>query len=176
MPVAVVCAAFDPVADAAVERVREQVEQAGQRVRRGHRPHFTLTAARVDDPDEVIVATAALAARHGPIDVTMDRMDSFASGVLFVGAAESVALRELQRDAYETMSERWPPAFGEQSAPGAWIPHCTLATRLWRRDLRALCDLPFARFPATVDALAVILVGGRGDVARLPLGPPHSAT
>jgi hypothetical protein len=29
---------------------------------------------------------------------------------------------------------------------------------------------PFTRFSASVDALAVILVGGHGDVARLPLG------
>jgi 2'-5' RNA ligase len=168
---AVVCAAFDPLADAAIDRLRDQVEAAGHPVRRAHRPHLTLTAARVDDPDEVVTVAAEVAARHQPITLTMAALSSFGSGVLFVAPHDSPALRSLQRDAYDTMRAHWPPAFGARTAPHDWVAHCTLATRLPASAVRTLPDMPFEPFAATVDAGAVILVGGRGDVARIPLAP-----
>jgi 2'-5' RNA ligase len=169
VPTAVVCAAFDPAADAAVEGLRDRVEAAGHRVRRAHRPHFTLTAARVDDVGAVVAGAAEVAARHAPVPLTMTGLGSFPSGVLFVAPNDSQPLSDLQRDAYETLRRHWPPAFGPQSAPGQWVPHCTLATRLPRPALRDLRREPVPPFAATVDALVVIVVGGRGDVARLPL-------
>ena len=69
----------------------------------------------------------------------------------------------------DTTARRWPPAFGAQSDPADWVPHCTLASRARRGTVARFVRRPFSPFPATVDALAVILVGGRGDVARLPL-------
>jgi 2'-5' RNA ligase len=145
------------------------VAAAGHRVRRAHRPHLTLTAARTADAEDVAALGAELAARHAPISLTMRGFGSFPSGVLFVATADSPALRELQCDAYDTLRRWWPPAFGSQSAPDDWVAHCTLASRLSRPDLRALRDAPFDPFPATVDALTVIAVGGSGDLARFPL-------
>jgi 2'-5' RNA ligase len=165
----VVCAAFDPATDAAIERLRDRIAAAGHRVRRAHRPHLTLSAARVDDIEPVVRLAESIAAAHPPISITMAGVRSFASGVLFVAPENSTALRELQCDAYETMSAHWPPAFGPQSEPQEWVPHCTLATRLAGPVRSALQQLAFEPFPATVEALAVILVGGRGDVAHLPL-------
>jgi hypothetical protein len=52
------------------------------------------------------------------------------------------------------------------------VPHCTLATRVAKPLLRELQDTVadgYEPIRATVDALAVILVGGRGDVVHLPL-------
>jgi 2'-5' RNA ligase len=169
VPTAVLCAAFDAAADAALDRLRDQVEAAGHRVRRAHRPHVTLTAARVDQLDEVIDVAAAVAARHAPIPLTMATLDSFGSGVLFVAPTDSAALRTLQRDAHRTMAARRPPAFGPQSEPDRWVAHCTLATRLDRAQVRDLRRAPFEPFAATVDAIAVIVVGGHGDIARVPL-------
>jgi 2'-5' RNA ligase len=173
----VVCAAFDTETDAAIERLRDRVAAAGHRVRRAHRPHFTLSAARVADEDEVLVIAAEVAARHAPIPLTMRGLGSFPSGVLFVAPEDSTALRALQRDAHETMRRHWPPAFGPQSSPDRWIAHCTLATRLGRPDLRTLRQSRFDPFPAMVDAVAVIAVGGTGDLARYLLAatPRHQA-
>ena len=166
----VVCAAFDPITDAAIEALRDRVAAAGHRVRRAHRPHLTLTAARTPDVDDLAVLVAEVAARHAPIQLTMGALGSFPSGVLFVATDDSAALRKLQRDAYDTVGERWRPAFGAQSAPDDWVAHCTLATRLPRPALRTLRDMPFDPFPATVDALSLIAVGGSGDLARFLLG------
>jgi 2'-5' RNA ligase len=165
----VVCAAFDPATDAGIETLRDRVAAAGHRVRRAHRPRLTLTAARTADAEDLAALVAEVAGRHAPIPLGMRGFGSFPSGVLFVETDESSALRELQRDAYETLRQRWAPAFGWQSAPGEWVAHCTLATRLPRPDLRALREAPFDPFPVTVDALAIIAVGGSGDLARLPL-------
>jgi 2'-5' RNA ligase len=169
----VVCAAFDAAADAGIERLRDQVAAAGHRVRRAHRPHFTLTAARTGDLDDVLAVAAEVAARHTPIGLTMTGLGSFPSGVLFVAPKDSRPLRDLQRDAHGAMSRRWPPAFGSQSAPDKWIAHCTLATRLPRTDLHTLQRSSFEPFPATVQAVTVIAVGGSGDLARFPLAEPQ---
>ncbi|HEX3336181.1 MAG TPA: 2'-5' RNA ligase family protein [Jatrophihabitans sp.] len=172
MPVAVVCAAFDAAADAVIEELRAQVEATGQRVRRAHRPHLTLAAARVIDADEVVARAAEVAARHRPISLTMAGLDSFPSGVVFVRPEPSAALRELQRDAHQTLvAARLGPAFGEQGDPAQWVAHCTLATRVPARGRNRLLGKGLRPFAASVEALAVILVGGHGDVAHLPLGP-----
>jgi 2'-5' RNA ligase len=170
MPVAVVCAAFDPATDAAVEDLRAEVEAAEQGVRRAHRPHLTLAAARVADVAAVVAIAAAVAGRHDPVPLTMTGFGSFPSGVLFVEPARSTALRDLQRDAHRSLVVAgYPPAFGAQSEPDSWIPHCTLATRVERSRLADLVTRSFSPLPATVDALAVIVVGGRGDAAHFPL-------
>ena len=66
---------------------------------------------------------------------------------------------------------RWPSAFGARNDPARWTPHCTLATGLAPPAIRRLRGIAMAPFAATVHALVVIVVGGRGDIARLPLGP-----
>jgi hypothetical protein len=78
----------------------------------------------------------------------------------------------LQRDVYRALKAQWPPAFGERSAPRLWVPHLTLATRVAKPLLRDVQEAVRAHYQPVrgfVDALAVILVGGRGDVAHLPL-------
>jgi 2'-5' RNA ligase len=171
VPVAVICAAFDAEPDEVIEGLRAEAEAAGLRVRRAHRPHFTLAAARVaqDEIEAVVESARAIAARHSPVALTMTHLGRFASGVLWLGPEPSDALRDLQRDASATLADHWPPAFGEQTNPANWIPHCTLATRVPRPALDRFARRPVTPFLATVDALAVLLVGGQGDVAHLPL-------
>lgn len=169
MTTAVVCAAFDAAGDDHVERLRRVAERAGLRVRRAHRPHLTLTAARVDEPAAVVTRAGEVAGRHAPTTLTATGLGSFDSGVLFVAVTATDPLHALQRDAHATLAAAWPPAFGVQSRPGEWVAHCTLATRVPPRVLRELTATRFEPFPLVVDALAVIEVGGRGDVARLPL-------
>src|SRR3954451_13583064 len=179
---AVVCTAFDPATDDAVYAVRELLRDAGAPLppRPPHRPHFTLAAARVPrdlELDRVGEVAAAVAARHAPIPLVLAVVGRFGrAGALWLGPAPDRRLAALQQDVHRTLEDAgWPSAFGGRSTPSEWVPHCTLATRVAKPRLRELQELVLARYrpiPATVDALAVILVGGRGDVRHLPLTGP----
>lgn len=180
MVTAVVCTAFDPATDDAVYEVREILRAAGVPLpdRPPHRPHFSMAAARVaregDELDRVCAVAAEVAARHAPIPLALSEVGRFGrAGALWLGPAPSRGLPALQRDAHRSLKQAgWPPAFGDRTAPNLWIPHCTLATRVAKPLLRELETQVRARYEpirATVDAIAVILVGGRGDVVHLPL-------
>jgi 2'-5' RNA ligase len=176
---AVVCTAFDPAADEAVYAVREVLRGAGVPLpdRPPHRPHFSLAAARVprgEELDRVCAVAADVAGRHAPVPLVLTEVGRFGrAGALWLGPAANRGLPALQRDVYRSLEHAaWPSAFGDRSAPNLWVPHCTLATRVAKPRLRELQELLAARYEpirATVDALAVILVGGRGDIAHLPL-------
>ena len=176
---AVVCTAFDPATDEAVYAVREVLRSAGVPLppRPPHRPHFTLSAARVrpgDELDRVGDVAAEVAARHAPIPIALAEVGRFGrAGALWLGPTPSRGLPALQRDVHRSLKHAgWPPAFGERSAPNLWVPHCTLATRVAKpllRELQEQLATQYRPIRATVDALAVILVGGRGDIRHLPL-------
>jgi len=181
---AVVCTAFDAATDDAVYAVREVLRDAGVPLppRPPHRPHFTLAAARVargPELDRVGDVAAAVAARHRPVPVRLTEVGRFGrAGALWLGPAVTGALFDLQRDVHHALEAAgWPSAFGDRSAPGGWVPHCTLATRVAKPRLRELQELVAARYEpidGTVDALAIILVGGRGDIRHLPLTGPST--
>jgi 2'-5' RNA ligase len=176
---AVLCTAFDEATDAAVYAVREVVRDAGIALppRPPHRPHFTLCAARVQrgpELDAVIDVARAVAARHRPMRFVLSEVGRFGrAGVVWLGPRAVPALTGLQRDAAASLAAAgWPPAFGQRSDPGQWVPHCTLATRIGKPLLRQVQEAvrnSYQPIDALVDAVAVILVGGRGDVARVPL-------
>jgi 2'-5' RNA ligase len=178
---AVVCAAFDPATDAAVYAVRDLVRAAGVDLppRPPHRPHFSLAATRLDPGEELqrlLAVAATAAAEHAPVPITLADVGRFGrAGALWLGPAPSRALAALQRDVHRALEiAGWPPAFGERSAPAQWVPHCTLATRVAKpllRELQAEIKSRYQPIHGSVDALATILVGGRGDVCHVPLGP-----
>jgi 2'-5' RNA ligase len=176
---AVPCAAFDTPTDAAVLAVRERVRELGVSLSEtpAHRPHITLSAARLP-PDEVprlLDVVAEIAARHDPVPIRLNEVGTFArSGVLWLGPVPNRALPALQRDVYRTLKRSgWEPAFGAQTTPFRWVAHCTLATRLPRAALRtvqeALLD-ETTTILGNVVGLATILVGGHGDAGYASLG------
>lgn len=176
---AVVCAAFDADTDQAVYAVREVLRAAGVPLpdRPPHRPHFSLAAARVprDELARIVALASTVAAQHPAVPIVLSEVGRFGrAGALWLGPAPSRGLAALQRDVYRTLKHAgWPSAFGERSAPRLWVPHCTLATRVAKpllRDLQAHVAADYQPIRGVIDALAVILVGGRGDVAHLPLG------
>jgi 2'-5' RNA ligase len=177
---AVVCAAFDAALDDAVYAVRDVVRDAGVPLppRPPHRPHFSFAAARVEkgpELDRVVAVAAEIAARHEPVPIVLTEVGRFGrAGALWLGPAPNRGLPLLQRDVYRSLKHAgWPSAFGDRSAPKLWVPHLTLATRVAKPALREVQEAVRAQYQPIrgyVDALAVILVGGRGDVAHLPLG------
>jgi 2'-5' RNA ligase len=174
---AVVCAAFDLATDEAVYAVRDRVRAFGIPLpdRPPHRPHFSLSAARVPRPelDDVLAVAAEVAGRHGPVPVALTEVGRFGrAGVLWLGPAPNRGLPALQRDVHRSLKQHWEPAFGERGAPRLWVAHCTLATRVAKPLLREAQEFLLDRYQpirGTVDALATILVGGRGDVGHHPL-------
>jgi 2'-5' RNA ligase len=174
---AVVCAAFDAALDDAVYALREVVRDAGLPLppRPPHRPHFSLSAARVpkDEIDAVVAVAAEVAARQPPVPIVLTEVGRFGrAGALWLGPAPNRGLPALHKDVYRSLKRTWPPAWGERSAPNLWVPHLTLATRVAKpllRDVQRVVQDGYQPIRGSVDALAVILVGGRGDVAHLPL-------
>jgi 2'-5' RNA ligase len=177
---AVVCTAFDPATDEAIYAVRELVRDAGIDLppRPPHRPHFSLAAVRVEPGDElerVLAVARAVAARHEAVPVALTEVGRFGrAGTLWLGPTPNRGLPALQRDVYRTLKHAgWPPAFGERSAPNLWVPHCTLATRVPKpqlRDVQAAIQARYQPIRGTIEALATILVGGSGDVGLIRLG------
>jgi 2'-5' RNA ligase len=174
---AVVCAAFDPAVDKAVFALRDVVRDAGVPLppRPPHRPHFSLSAARLprDEVDRVVEVAAEVAARHPPVPIVLTEVGRFGrAGALWLGPAPNRGLPALHKDVYRSLKHVWPPAWGERSAPNLWVPHLTLATRVAKpllREVQRQIEQGYEPIRGAIDALAVILVGGRGDIAHLPL-------
>ena len=168
---------------------RGRVRRAGDRPRRRRaaaRPAAApaalqpgrRTAARGDELDRVVAVADELAARHQPISLRLGRGRPLRPGrgrVARPGDAGTAALDPLQRDtdrgaAGRTAGRR---AFGERSDPRPGWPTARSPPG-WPSRSCARCSGPCAtatsRSSARIDALAVILVGGRGDTAHLPLG------
>jgi 2'-5' RNA ligase len=182
---AVMCAAFDPATDEKILAVRELVRAAGIELPAlpPHRPHVSLAAARVDRraglPRLVSVA-ATVAAEHEPFDVALGQVGRFGrAGAIWLGPDASPALAALQRNvAAGLLRAGWPSVFGERSDPARWVAHCTLATRVPKpvlREVQAAVRAQYHPVQGSVEALATILVGGRGDVAHAALGRDRRA-
>jgi 2'-5' RNA ligase len=179
---AVVCAAFDGPTDEAIYRVREVVRAAGIALppRPPHRPHFSLAAAQVErgaELERVLAVATQVAAGHEPIPLLLDEVGRFGrAGVVWLGPSDSRPLAALQRDVLAALTGAgWASAFGHRSDPAQWVPHCTLATRVPKpqlREVQAAVRAGYRAINGTVDALATILVGGRGDVGRAALAGP----
>jgi 2'-5' RNA ligase len=176
---AVVCAAFDAPTDAAILATREVVRAAGVELpdQPPHRPHFSLAAARVEREQlpRILDVARTVAAMHRPLAVRLADVGRFGrAGVIWLGPASSPQLQLLQHDVDAALQAAgWPRAFGERSDPRRWVPHCTLATRVpkpFLRRVQAAVQGQYRPIEARIDALATILVGGRGDVGRTPLG------
>ncbi len=184
---AVVCAAFDAATDRVVLTGREVVGRTGVRLatRPRHRPHITLAAVRVhvEQIPPFLERLRPLATATAPITVTLDRVGTFGrAGALWLGPADCPELCMLQRSVHAVVEAGpWPNPFGARTDPREWVPHCSLATRLDPVALeraRLAVALGFVPLAAAVTGLAVVLVGGSGDVGYLPLtGPqPSSST
>ncbi|WP_432492606.1 2'-5' RNA ligase family protein [Kineococcus auxinigenes] len=170
----VVCAAFDAGLEESLAAVRRSLRAAGVRAPAvpRHRPHLTVLGAGC--PPEGTAAftssVAAAAAALPPVPVVLDEAGTFGRGaVLWAGCREAGALRDWHADAVEALTAHGLRNGFATSAPGRWVPHCTLARRV--RAAPALAALePLLPLAGRVEALAVVEVGGTGDLALSALG------
>src|SRR5579875_1917552 len=172
MAIAVVCAAFDAATNARIAELRALIRSLGGKspTTPAHRPHLTLSAANVEDPEQIIRLTRRVARRHEPFRLRMLSVGTFGRGdVVFLAPRLSPGLRELQVDAYEALVRAGhEPAFAGQSNPREWRPHCTIARRM-TPDLLAEVQAQFRPFNFTIEGIATIRVGGHGDLGYEPL-------
>jgi 2'-5' RNA ligase len=160
----VVAAAFDRDSERAIAGVRDSLVVTGDwRRRPSGRPHLTLSAARVPRPHRVIDVATDVAARHRAFPLVLSEFGEFTQ-VVWLGPKRTRRLSALHRDAWQSMIDAgWPPAFAGQSDPATWVPHCTLVRG-------ELAEPPAtARVETRVTELLVLVVG-RGEAARIPLG------
>jgi 2'-5' RNA ligase len=172
MAIAVICAAFDPSGDSEIAAVRELVRALGGRAAKtpAHRPHLTLSAAQVEDPNKIARIARRVAKRHKPFRLRLTSVGTFGRGdVVWLGPWRSAALNALQSDAYAALVDAgYPPAFAGQSDPRGWRSHCTIARRLTPPVLTELTER-FEPINLSVIGVATIVVGGHGDVGYVEL-------
>jgi 2'-5' RNA ligase len=94
--------------------------------RNGNAPHVTLAVAEELGPVERMMDFATAFA---PIEAAFESVGEFPTGVLFLAPRLSPELEEI----HGRFHEQFDLAPGRPShyySPGAWTPHCTLATQL----------------------------------------------
>jgi 2'-5' RNA ligase len=127
------------------------------------RPHLTLSAARVQTPTRVIKVAEQVATRHRPFHLVLSEFGEFTQVVWF-GPKRTRRLTMLHRDVWQSMIDAgWQPACVGQSDPANWTPHCTLVRG-------ELAEEPTSGPIETLVTELIVLVVGRGEAARIPLG------
>lgn len=141
---------LDPLAAASVREVWGKLAAAGYTfpAESGASPHVSLVIWDTVDRDAVTRAILSFARRTPPIDVTFQRVGSFAdSGAVFLAPEVDRRLLEVHASCHRHFAGlgggAWP-----YYAVGTWVPHCTLAQDLGAEDVTAaLAIAQQARLP-----------------------------
>ena len=171
----VVCAAFDAGLDAGFAALLERLRRTGTRVPAvpRHRPHLTLLGLPCPEEETgtVLAAVERVAAALPPVPVTLDVAGSFRGGaVLWAGPSRVADLAAWHGEVVARAAAHGVRNTLATARPGRWAPHCTLARRV--RDVPAAVRAVEAGLPVAgrAEALAVLEVGGTGDLAHVALG------
>ena len=93
-----------------------------------HRPHLSLAAARMLDPQAVARALDGLVVGRG-LMLDLDFVGQFVGRVLWLGVTVTEELLAHHRLIHERLAaggvEVW-----ENYQPGRWVPHCTVSLRV----------------------------------------------
>jgi hypothetical protein len=138
------------------------------------RPHPSLGVADDVDPPALERLAAEVAAAIGPVPVVFSSVGVFATdpAVVFLAPVVTPALLRLHEDVQTRFAgvatRPWP-----HYAPGAWVPHCTVAIDVARADLgRALAlAVDAVRLPlsGTLDRIGVVRFRPVTEQLLLPL-------
>lgn len=123
----------------------------------GADPHVSLVLWDSIDRSAIERGLAAVAAETGPLDIVLAGVATFGTSVAYLELAPAPALREL----HARLHERWARLGTGPSphyAPGAWVPHCTLAEDLGPATARLALQTAAARVPlrARLESIALV--------------------
>jgi 2'-5' RNA ligase len=130
---------FDAVADAAVRRVWAALEAAGVPTpgREAGRPHLSLARCDAPDPAALAGAAARFARAASAFAIELGALGVFApEGWVFLAPLGSASLLERHARVHAWLERLAGDGAGvtvvhqDSYAPGRWVPHCTLTTRL----------------------------------------------
>jgi 2'-5' RNA ligase len=121
--------ALDEHAAAVVRRLWHDLEDAGivHMARSGARPHLSVGIWDHLDRDGADTELTRFATDTAPVPITLASVGFFPQVAIFLAPTVTPALLELQAGLHARFS-RVATAPWEHYLPGAWVPHCTLAT------------------------------------------------
>jgi 2'-5' RNA ligase len=124
---------LDPVSSIRIRKLWDAMEDAGvpslrELTHRRHRPHISLAAAPILDPDAVAAALRGITVAP-PLRLNLNFVGTFVGRVLWLGPAvtsELLAHQETVHRALEAGGVEIDPLYH----PGTWVPHCTVSMRV----------------------------------------------
>lgn len=156
-----VCLLFDERTDLAVRRLWQRLEDAGvptlQTHTHGHHvPHLTWASLRSYDLDAVKAALEALPGQP-PLPIRIDAFGTFRRSRCWLGPAVTPALVERQAAVVAAVAGTGADLH-RHYAPGAWVPHVTVAPRLHLRDLATVAALVYDVLPIVATGVSAALI------------------
>jgi 2'-5' RNA ligase len=130
---------FDPAADAAVRGLWAALEAAGipTPAREVGRPHLSLARCDAVDPARLAAALSGFARAESAFEIAFGGLGVFAPEAwVFLAPVASERLLQLHARVHDWLGGLTADASGvtavhsDSYAPGRWVPHCTLTTRL----------------------------------------------
>jgi len=120
---------LDDRAAAVVRRLWHDLEDAGivYMARSGARPHVSIGIWDSLDRDAAAAELTRFAAETTPLPITLASVGFFPQVAIFLAPTVTSALLDLQAGLHARLG-RVGAAPWEHYRPGAWVPHCTLAT------------------------------------------------
>jgi 2'-5' RNA ligase len=128
--------ALDDRAARAVRRAWEELADAGitYMVRSGARPHVSLGVWDTIDRVAFEAELARFAVETMPVPITLATVGRFSADVVYLAPIVTAGLIELHADAHRRFAPHGAAPW-QHYAPGAWVPHCTLALDLTGQQL-----------------------------------------
>jgi 2'-5' RNA ligase len=169
-----VCLLLDDRADAAVRRLWRRLEDAGvptllTHTHGHHVPHLTWAALRSYEVEDVQAALGAVP-EQPPVPLHLDAFGTFRRSRCWLAPAVTSPLVERQAAVVTALAETGADLH-RHYAPGAWVPHVTLAPRLHLRDLATVAALVYDVLPIEASGRSSVLID-TSTGARYPLRHP----
>ena len=130
MPYAVELA-LDPSSAAVVRRIWDELDRAGitWMARSGAHPHMTVGIWETLDVDETARELTRLAGETPPVRLALASVGLFPGVAVFLAPVVTAELLDLHERVHPKLDRLGAGAW-DHYRPGAWVPHCTLATDL----------------------------------------------
>lgn len=131
---------FDAETDTAVRQRLHAVHQfLGKDDPEAFHPHVSLIPSKSCDEANCLQQIHEVIAEAPPIEVSFSHWGWFPSGVAFLGVTPTQRLLDLHGVVHTILAPSSETPWIDLYCPGAWVPHCTMATGLSVSDgMRAI--------------------------------------